>query len=181
MKKISKILVIFSSFFIIFTFLNAQQTVKIGVVDSQKILLESNRGKEVLAQLDKKTKEWQKKLENLDKEIQQLENKISTQRMALDADTLAKLGEDLQNKRTQRQRMWEDSQRDISSLRSKLFMKMRDEIVPIIQQFGKEKGYTLIVDLGDSGAIYWDSTTDITDEIIKRYNQKYPKKTPAKK
>ena len=181
MKVKGRILLILGFLFLSFALLQAQQTVKIGVVDSQKILFNSNRGKEVLAQLEKKSKEMQSKLDKLDKEIQQLENKISTQRVALDPEALTKLGDELQKKRTERQRFWEDSQREIASLRARLFTKMRNEILPIIQQIGKEKGYTLIVDLGDAGAIYWDPAVDITDEVIKRYNQQYAKKKSTRK
>ncbi len=181
MKLRRKIITIFAILFLSFLFLQAQETIKLGVVDSQKILFNSNRGKEVLAQLDRKTKEMQSKLDKMDKEIQELENKIATQRIALQPEILDKLGEDLQKKRTERQRFLEDSQREIMNLRNRLFTKMRNEILPIIQEIGKEKGYTLIVDLGDAGAIYWNPAIDITDEVIKRYNLKYSKQKSSKK
>jgi outer membrane protein len=172
MRRKGKIYIFLTLFAFTFAFLGAQNIIKIGVVDSQKILYNSNAGKEVLAQLDKRSKQIQDELQKKDKEISDLENKLTTQRLTLSPDALEKLGNDLQKKRTERQRFWEDSQRDLLNLRNRLFNKIRNEVLPIIQEIGKEKGYTLIVDLMDSGAIYWDKAIDITDEVINRYNKK---------
>ncbi len=172
MKKISKIFTIIGVLVFSFSLLQAQSVIKIAVVDSQRILNDSNAGKSALARLEARSKEIQNELQKRDKEINDLENKLTTQRLTLSSDALEKLGSDLQKKRTERQRFVEDSQRELLNLRNRLFNQIRNEVVPIIQEIGKEKGYTLIVDLLDSGAIYWDRAIDITQEVIKRYNQK---------
>jgi Skp family chaperone for outer membrane proteins len=100
-----------------------------------------------------------------------LENKLSIQRFTLSQESLEKLTQELERKRTESKRFLEDSQRDLYNLRIKLFNQIRKEVFPIIKEIGKEKGFSLILDMMECGAIYFDPSVDITDEIIKRYNQ----------
>ncbi|MFQ6083288.1 MAG: OmpH family outer membrane protein [Candidatus Aminicenantia bacterium] len=171
MKKFKNLAIIFTLSVFLVPFLLAQETLKIGVVDAQKILETSNSGKQAIAKITARNKKIQDELAKRDKEISDLENKLTTQRLTLSSEAQEKLMLDLEKKRTDRKRFWEDSMREIQNLRTSLFKKIQDEVVPIIIQLGKEKGYTLIIDLFQSGAIYWDNSIDITDEVIKRYNQ----------
>jgi Skp family chaperone for outer membrane proteins len=46
--------------------------------------------------------------------------------------------------------------------------------MPVINQAGKELGYTLIFRKFESGLIYADEAVDITDSIIKRLDAAAP-------
>ncbi|MBN2244816.1 MAG: OmpH family outer membrane protein, partial [Candidatus Aminicenantes bacterium] len=61
----------------------AQQALKIGIVDSQKVLENSIEGKKIMAQLEEKDKQNRETLTKLDDEIRRLETKLSTQRLTL--------------------------------------------------------------------------------------------------
>jgi Skp family chaperone for outer membrane proteins len=43
-------------------------------------------------------------------------------------------------------------------------------LLPIIEKLGKERGLDIIFDLGNSGAVYYSPTIDVTQEVIKRYD-----------
>ena len=51
-----------------------------------------------------------------------------------------------------------------------MFAKLQEELLGVVAQIGKEKGFNLIFDLGKSGAAYWNPAIDITAEVIKRYD-----------
>jgi Skp family chaperone for outer membrane proteins len=42
--------------------------------------------------------------------------------------------------------------------------------LPIIEQVGKEKNLDIILDLARSGAIYFNPTIDLTQEVITKYD-----------
>ncbi len=46
--------------------------------------------------------------------------------------------------------------------------KIESAVFPIINQVGKEGGYTLIFNKFQSGLVYADETIDITDQVIQR-------------
>jgi len=144
----------------------AQQIMKIGVVNSQAVLEKSAEGKRVLAQLQDKDKRNQAELSRRDQEIQQLQTRLNTQRLTLTPEALRNLTADLQRKQTERNRFYD------------LFQRIQNELLPIIEQMGKENGLDVIFDLGKSGAIYFSPTVDITQDVILRYDAS---KAPTKK
>ena len=156
----------------------AQQIIKIGVVNSQEVLETSAEGKRVLAQLQDKDKRNQAELTRRDAEIQDLQTRLNTQRLTLTPEALRNLTADLQRKQTERNRFYEDAGREMNELADRLFQRIQNELLPIIEQMGKENGLDVIFDLGKSGAIYFSPTVDITPDVILRYDAS---KAPTKK
>jgi Skp family chaperone for outer membrane proteins len=52
----------------------------------------------------------------------------------------------------------------------RLFQRVQTELLPIIEQVGKEKSLDIILDLARSGAIYFNPTIDLTQEVITKYD-----------
>jgi len=154
----------------------AQAQAKIAVVNSQDVLEKSIEGKRVLSQLAEQDKKNQDQLAKLDEEIRKLETRLNTQRLTLSEEALLQLNSDLTKKRTERTRLSEDMARDMQELQYRLYSRLQNELIPIIEQIGKEKGFDLILDLGRSGAVYVNPAIDITEEVIKRYDALKTKK-----
>ena len=153
-----------------FTLSSAQQTPKIGVINSQEVLEKSAEGKRVIARLQEKDKSNQAALSKLDEEIRQLETRINTQRLTLSEEALYNMSADLQRKQTDRKRVAEDATRDFQDMQMKLFNRVQSELIPIIEAMGKEKGIDLVFDLARSGAVYFNPSIDMTQEVIQRYD-----------
>jgi outer membrane protein len=156
----------------------AQQTGKIGVINSQMVLEKSTEGKRVITQLQDKDKKSQSDLARLDNEIKQLETKLNTQRLTLTDEAAMQINSDVEKKKTDQKRLSEDAVREIQELQYRLFNKVQGELIPIIEGLGKEKGMDVIFDLAKSGAVYFNPVIDLTDEVIRRYDAS--KAAPAK-
>ncbi|MBN2200022.1 MAG: OmpH family outer membrane protein [Candidatus Aminicenantes bacterium] len=148
----------------------AQQNFKIGVINSQEVLEKSAEGKKVIGRLQERDRKSQADVAKLDEDIRQLETRLSTQRLTLSEEVALQISSDLDRKRKERQRYAEDAVRDIQELQIRLYTKLQSELMPIIEQMGKEKGLDLILDLAKSGAVYFSPSIDITAEVIKRYD-----------
>jgi Skp family chaperone for outer membrane proteins len=148
----------------------SQQAIKVGVVNSQDVLERSSEGKRVMAQIQDKDKQNNARLNALDDEIRNLETRINTQRLTLTQEAMLQLSSDLDKKRTDRKRLAEDSLREMQEFTGKLFQRIQNELLPIIEQLGKDKNLDIIFDLARSGAIYFNPTIDITQEVITRYD-----------
>ena len=146
----------------------AQQNV--GVVNSQEVLEKSIEGKKIMNRFQQKDKENQKKLATMDEEIRKLETKLSTQRLTLTNEAMAQLSSDLEKIGTARKRFAEDSLREMQALQVRLFQRLQNELLPIIEAVGKEKNLVAIFDLGRSGLIYFNPVINITDEVIQKYD-----------
>ena len=171
MKKTTpRVLLLLSLFVAAVSLSFAQQSFRIGVINSQDVLERSAEGKRVIARLQEKDKSNQGVLTKIDDEINQLQTRINTQRLTLAEEALYNMNADLQKKQTDRKRGAEDAVRDFQDLQVKLFNKVQSELIPIIEALGKEKGFDLILDLAKSGAVYFNPTVDLTEEVIKRYD-----------
>jgi Skp family chaperone for outer membrane proteins len=148
----------------------SQQAIKVGVVNSQDVLERSAEGKRVMVQIQDKDKQNQDRLGALDDEIRNLETRINTQRLTLTNEAMMQLSSDLEKKRTERKRFAEDSLREMQEFTGRLFQRVQTELLPIIEQLGKDRNLDIIFDLARSGAIYFNPTIDMTQEIITRYD-----------
>jgi len=162
------ILVLFATSFLTYGF--AQGTGKIGVVNSQQVLEKSTEGKKALAQLQERDKKAQADMARLDNEIKQLETKLSVQRLTLSEEEVLRIGSDLEKKKTDQKRFSEDIGRELQELQYRLLTRIQNELLPIIEGLGKEKGMDIILDLGKSGAVFVNPTVDLTDDVIRRYD-----------
>lgn len=143
---------------------------KMAVINSQEVLEKSVEGKKVIARLQERDKKNQADLARLDGEISQLETRLNTQRLTLSEEAALQINSDLDKKRKERQRFAEDAVRDIQELQFRLYSKLQGELLPIIEQLGKERGFEIILDLTKSGAVFFNPAIDITPEVIKRYD-----------
>jgi len=148
----------------------AQELSRVGIVNPMEVMEKSAEGKSILARLEKKSKENQDKLVKMDDQIRDLETKINTQRLTLTQESLMNMSSDLDRMRTDRKRFAEDTYREFTQLRDRLFNKVKTELIPIIEQIGKERNMVVIFDLTNSGVIYFTPTIDLTEELIKKYD-----------
>jgi Skp family chaperone for outer membrane proteins len=143
---------------------------KVGVIDSQAVLEKSAEGKRVLARLTETDKQNQAAISKLDDEIRQIQTKLNTQAITLTEDAVAQLRTDLDRKNTDRKRKAEDAYTGMQELTQRLFAKVQEELMPIVQQIGKERAIDVILDAKNSGAVYWSPAIDLTADVIKRYD-----------
>jgi len=154
----------------------AQQASKVGVINSQKVFQTSEEGKKAVSQLKQKEESIKQELGKIDERIQNLQTKLNTQRLTLTDEAVMQITSDLERASTERKRNEEDSAKEYQMLVQRLWQKVRIEVVPIIEQYAKEKGFDIVLDLSAGGITYFNQTIDVTDAVIQRYNESKSKK-----
>jgi len=145
--------------------------VKIGVINAQQVIMNTKKGKEVTSRLEKLGQGKQKKVESMRSVIKKLETELASP--ALNTQTRESKSIQLQRKKTDLKRYIEDAQKEMQLKSQKELNILRKDIMPVIEKIGKEKGFTIILDLSTAGIAYFDKTVDITKEVISSYDQKY--------
>jgi outer membrane protein len=143
---------------------------KLAYINSEDVLEKSAEGKKILARLQEADRQNQTAIAKLDEEIRTLQTKLSTQRITLSEESVIQLSAELDRKNTDRKRKAEDAYANMNELRDRLFKKLQDELIVVVEQIGKDKGFDFVFDLGKSGAVYWNPALDLTAEVIKRYD-----------
>jgi len=159
----------------------AQQASKIAVINSQKAFETSVEGKRVLGQMQDRENKIKADLQKLDDSIRLLENKLSTGRLTMTNEALLGIQSDIEKKTTERKRYEEDAAREAQQFSATLANKLRVEMVTIIENLAKERGLELVLDVQQSGVVTFSPTVDITDEVIRRYDQSKAATPPVKK
>lgn len=154
--------------------LAAQAPAKVAVIDVERILLESERGKAALQELDALRKQKQEQGESLQQEITDLRTRVTEGQLSLAQDKLAELQKQLEDKVIALRRFQDDANRDLSKKRDDILGRIEQSVFPVINQIGQEGAYTLIFNKYNSGLVYADEAVDITSQVIERYNQANP-------
>ena len=146
----------------------AQGPIRIAVIDTEKILLSSQAGKKAVADLKKLQEQRENELRARAQELKDLQTKINDGRLSLAQDKLSDLSKQAEEKDIALRRLQDDANRDMQKKRDELLGQIDQRVMPVINQAGKELGYTLIFRKFESGLIYADEAVDITKVIIQR-------------
>ena len=69
------------------------------------------------------------------------------------------------------QRLVADSQAEIKKKEGELLGEIYKELRDVISKIGQEDGLSLILEYNEGGVLYSNKSLDITDRVIKRYNE----------
>ncbi|MFW6052768.1 MAG: OmpH family outer membrane protein [Desulfosalsimonas sp.] len=171
MKAIKIICVILVSVMLAGASALAADVAKIGIIDFQKVLRESEAGKKVQKEIQKEGQEMEADLQNLAKEIEELDKQLSRDSMVMDQDKRRERQQELEDKKRSFQSKRGEYQSRLREMESELVGKLQDEIFSISEEIGKEEGYLLIIER--SAAVYYPDSIDITDKVIKKHNDRF--------
>ncbi len=157
---------------------------KLAVIDVQKLVVESAAGKEAQGRVKKIIDAKQADSEKLQKELQALQQRLTDQGPSLADDKREALNKEYQEKGIAYKRFQDDAQREVQEAQQRELSELEKRVLPVINQIGKEKGYTLIFNKYAPGMlVYADDSVDITEEVLRRFNTQVtapPVKEPAK-
>jgi outer membrane protein len=150
----------------------AQNNLKSGVyyVDIQRVINESEKGKQAKALIESKIKSAKEKLKKMYDEIEKLKEELKSSALSKEARTQKETL--LQQKIRDYQRFQQDTQIEIANLEQRYTEEIVNDVIKIIREYRQEKGIPVIVEKREAGIIAGDPAYDLTQEIIKLYNQR---------
>lgn len=155
----------------------AQQpgSLTVAVIDVQQIVQESAAGKEAMARLKKLTDEKMAEGRKLAEARQALEKQLATQGPTLSDQKRSELAKQLEDKDIELRRFDEDARATLEEARRKELDALEKQIMPIINELGRELKLQLIFNKYQSGLVFADDAVDITDQVLRRFNTRVTK------
>ncbi len=165
-------IIIFASFFCLFTtaFAGAADVAKIGVIDFQKIIQNSSAGKEAQAKINAKGKEMEKDLKTKSSEIEEIKKKLDRESLVMSKDMRDQKEREFRIKVNDFKALEKKYKAELNETNSKLVLKIQKDVIKIAREIGKKEGYLLIIEKNTAGILYSPVSIDMTDKIIKIYN-----------
>lgn len=148
----------------------AAQPIRIGVVDIQQVLNQSQKGTGVRQKLDQERAVRQKDLDARQQEVAKLQGDLEKQGPLLSDQAKRERSEAIERKVRDARRLMEDANREFEKQVREAELNITREIFAVIQEYGKDQGYSLILER--STLIFSAPAVDLTAEIIKRYDAK---------
>ena len=153
-------------------FLGQETAPKLAIFNVLRGIVDCAQGKQANEEFQKKYDAKRDELSKKQKELQELQQQLSTQGNTMTVEARAALGRNIDAKTTELQRSQEDAEKEFTNLRNEIFNRIGSKMSPIVQQYAKEKNFTLVLDSSNQAGqlFYADPAVDITDDIIKRYD-----------
>jgi outer membrane protein len=149
----------------------AVDALKIGCIDFQKVLNESDAGKKAKTDLEVLVKSKQTTLDEKGKTIEKMKADLEKQASVLSAEAKKSKEEELEKILREYQRLVQDSQTEVKKKELELTDAIIKDIRQIVEKMGEEGGYTLIIERTGGMVLYSTKDIDLTDVVIKKYNQ----------
>lgn len=160
----------------------AAQTGKLAWLNVDSAVLSCDEGKKEFGEIQKFVEEKNADLEAMKKEFDSLQNQLNVQGDKLTDEARADLEYQISVKETQLQRFQQDTQKEINNKRDRAYSYILKRLQRVIDKVAREKGLTAVFFINPNRDAWFDSTLDITEEMVKAYNATYPvseAKTPA--
>lgn len=148
---------------------------RIGYVDVQRVIVRSVAGVAAREQLEKDKATMQKDVDNRKVEVDKLREEMEKKGLVLSPEARREKDETLQRKVRDLRRLAEDLEKELQKKEQQATQRILGELTGVIEKMGKERGFLLIVERRSGGVIYGDPEGDVTDEVIKLYDQEKAK------
>lgn len=144
---------------------------KIGYINSQRIIDESKAGKQTTEKMEEFKKENMAKLEQKSKEIEELEQELRKKEFAITPETKKQIEEKIRDKSLELKIFKETKEKELKEIFYNNLKSIEGQVLAIVQKIGQDEGFDLILGRDESGILYADPKYDLTDKVVQIYDQ----------
>jgi outer membrane protein len=150
----------------------APTSIKVGIVNMQKAMADSDELKKASAAVEAKYKPRQDEITKLQNDLQSIQQQLQSGKVTEVA--AADLQAQGQRKQRDLQRLSDDLQQDFERDRQDILGKSTQKMQQVVSKLAEEKGLDVILDVTQT--IYFKPALDITADATAAYNKAYPAK-----
>ncbi len=154
---------------------------KVGVISVRQAIVSTAEGKQASAELQSQFAPRQNELENLNKQVNDLRQQLAANQTTWSDDQKAKAQNQGQRLAAQLERKNNELQEDVNAAQAEVVDRIGRKMMDVLDRYARENGFVAVLDSSaqNSPILYASSNIDITQDIIKLYDQAYPVKAAA--
>ncbi len=152
---------------------------KVGVIDVQVAITSTSEGKQAAAELQSQFAPRQTDLTNMQKQMEDIQTRMRTGQTTLSDDEKARLAREGDQLQRSYQRKSQDAQDDFNEAQREIVDRIGRKMIDVLSKYSRDNGYSVILDRSgqSSPVIFAANSIDVTQEIIRLYDQTYPAKS----
>jgi outer membrane protein len=154
---------------------------KIAVINIRNAIVATAEGKQAQAQLQSQFAPKQTELQNLQKQIEDLQRRMTEGARTLSDDEKAKMQREGELLSRRLQRGNDDLNEELNAAQGEIVDGIGRKMLEVLDRYSRENGFTAVLDTSAQGSpvVYGSSNSDITQEIVRLYDQAYPIKAAS--
>jgi len=159
---------------------------KIAVLNVRQAIVTTAEGKQASAELQSQFAPRQNEMEALNKQINDIRQQLAANQTTWSDEQKAKAQTQGQRLAAQLERKNNELQTDVNDAQGEVVDRIGRKMMEVLDRFARENGYVAVFDSSaqNSPIIYASNNVDVTQDIIRLYDQQYPLKgggSPAAK
>src|SRR6202035_3386573 len=154
---------------------------KIAVINVRNAIVATAEGKQAQAQLQSQFAPKQNELQGMQKQIEDLQRRLTEGARTLSDDEKTKMQRQGELLTRRLQRGNDDLNEELTAAQSEVVDGIGRKLLEVLDRYARENGYTAVLDTSAqaSAVVYGSSQSDITQEIVRLYDQAYPVKSSS--
>src|SRR5277367_3908544 len=154
---------------------------KVAVINIQSAITGTSEGKQAAAELQSQFTPRQNELDNLRKQIDDLQNRLRNGATTLSDEEKARLQRQGETLTRIFQRKQQEMQDDANDAQREVVDRIGRKMLEVIDKYSKENGYSVVFDISaqNTPVVYAANQNDITQDIVRLFDQAYPVKAAA--
>jgi outer membrane protein len=145
--------------------------VRVAYVDVQRVLARSAAGVAAREQLEREKAAMQREMDAKRVELEKLREEIEKKGPLMTADARRDKQDQFDRKRRDAARLADDFQKELEKKEQGLLQKVLQDVSGVVERVGKQRGLQLIVERRGATVLYGAPEADLTDEIIRVFDQ----------
>jgi outer membrane protein len=154
---------------------------KIGIINVRQAIVTTAEGKQASNELQTQFTPRQNELEGMNKQINDLRNRLSAGANTLSDEEKARLTQQGQKLAAQLDRKNNELNEDVQAAQADVVDRIGRKMMDVLDRYARENGLVAVFDSSaqNSPILFASTNIDITQDIIKLYDQAYPVKGAA--
>jgi outer membrane protein len=154
---------------------------KIGVINVRQAIVTTAEGKQASNDLQAQFTPRQTELENMNKQINDLRSRLNAGANTLSDEEKVRLTQQGQRLTQQLDRKNNELNEDVQAAQADVVDRIGRKMMDVLDRYARENGLVAVFDSSaqNSPILFASTSIDITQEIIKLYDQSYPIKSGA--
>jgi len=160
---------------------SAAAPTKIAVINVRNAIVATAEGKQAQAQLQSQFAPKQNELQNMQKQIEDLQRRMTEGARTLSDEEKAKLQREGEMMSRRLQRGNDDLNEELNAAQAELVDGIGRKMLEVLDRYSRENGFVAVLDTSAQGSpvVYASSSADVTQEIVRLFDQAYPIKAGA--
>jgi outer membrane protein len=149
---------------------------KIAAINIRNAIVATAEGKLAQAQLQSQFAPKQNELQALQKQIEDLQRRMTEGARTLSDDEKGKLQREGELLSRRLQRGNDDLNEELNAAQGEIVDGIGRKMLEVLDRYSRENGFVAVLDTSAQGSpvVYASSQADITQEIVRLYDQAYP-------